>query len=134
MLFLNARADAARDTQVSFKADALADAYKALRLDAWAPGANDWLLGDASLANLAQRSGATLLAANLKGGAKLQRTKLVEISGIKVGFVGLSLPLVLGQAPNGVETTDACVAAQSARRLISGSRDVLLAAMPRGAR
>src|SRR5262245_30047207 len=32
MLFLNARADAARDTQVSFKADALADAHKVLRL------------------------------------------------------------------------------------------------------
>jgi cytochrome c554/c'-like protein len=136
MLFLNARADAARDTQVSFKADALADAYKALHLSAWAPGANDWLLGDASLTSLVQRSGATLLAANLKGGAKLQGTKLVEISGIKVGFVGLSLPLVLGKAPNGVEATDAAAAAKSALAELktAGSElEILLAAMPRGA-
>ncbi|HYQ16635.1 MAG TPA: multiheme c-type cytochrome, partial [Polyangiaceae bacterium] len=136
MLFLNARADAGRDTQVSFKADALADAYKALHLDAWAPGANDWLLGDASLTSLVQRSGATLLAANLKGGAKLERTKLVEISGMKVGFVGVSVPLVLGQAPNGVEATDAAAAAKTALGELkaAGSQlEILLCAMPRGA-
>jgi len=136
MLFLNARSDAGRDTQVGFKADALADAYKALGLSAWAPGANDWLLGDTSLTNLVQRTGATLLAANLKGGAKLQPTKLVDISGIKVGFVGLSLPLVLGKSPNGVEATDAAAAAKSALGELkaAGSQlEILLAAMPRGA-
>jgi hypothetical protein len=136
MLFLNARAEAARDTQVSFKADALADAYKALHLSAWAPGANDWLLGDASLTNLVQRSGASLLAANLKGGAQLQPSKLLEISGIKVGFVGVSLPLVLGKSPNGVEVTDAAAAAKSALAELktAGSQlEILLAAMPRGA-
>jgi hypothetical protein len=134
MLFLNARPDAARDMQVSFKADALADAYKALRLSAWAPGANDWLLGESTLTALVQRSGATLLGANVKSG-KLARTKLVEISGVKVGLLGVSLPLVNGRAPTGVEFGDAATAAKSglAELKAAGSElDILLAAMPRG--
>jgi hypothetical protein len=134
MLFLDSRPDPARDAQAAFKADALADAYKALHLTAWAPGANDWLLGDASLTKLVERSGATLLAANLKG-AKLLPTKLVEVSGLKVGFVGLSLPLVSGHAPPGVEATDAAAAAKSALaelKAAGAELDILLAAMPRG--
>jgi Cytochrome c554 and c-prime len=134
MLFLDSRPDPARDAQAGFKADALADAYKALHLSAWAPGANDWLLGDASLTKLVERSGATLLGANLKG-AKLPGIKLVEVSGMKVGFVGLSLPLVSGQAPAGVEATDAATAAKSALaelKAAGAELDILLAAMPRG--
>jgi len=134
MLFMNARADAARDTQASFKADALADAYKALHLTAWAPGANDWLLGEPSLTGLVARSGATLLGANLKG-AKVQRTKLLEVSGIKVGLVGVSLPLVAGKSPTGVEAEDAAAAAKAglAELTAAGAQlDILLAAMPRG--
>jgi 2',3'-cyclic-nucleotide 2'-phosphodiesterase (5'-nucleotidase family) len=136
MLFLNARADAARDSQISFKADALADAYRALGLTAWAPGANDWLLGEATLTSLVQRSGAGLLAANVHSAAKLERTKLLEVSGMKVGFVGVSVPLVLGHAPSGVELTDAVLAAKSGLGELkaAGSQlEILLAAMPRGA-
>ncbi len=135
MLFMNARPDPARDAQAAFKADALADAYKALRLRAWAPGANDWLLGDASLRGLVDRSGATLLAANLKGPG-LRASKVVEISGIKVGFVGLSLPLVAGKAPDGVEASDATAAAKAALAELKSAGaqvEILLAAMPRGA-
>ena len=134
MLFLNSKPDIAHDTQAGFKADALADAYKALHLNAWAPGANDWLLGEAALAKLVGRSGATLLGANLKG-QSVQRTKLVEVSGLKVGFVGLSLPLVSGQSPSGVEATDAAAAARSALAELKAQGaelDILLAAMPRG--
>jgi hypothetical protein len=134
MLFLNARPEAAKDTQVAFKADALADAYKALGLRAWAPGANDWLLGEATLGKLAERSGATPLAANLQ--TPLSRaTKLVEISGIKVGLVGLSIPLVAGKAPAGLTPGDAAAAAQQALGELAkqgAQLDVLLAAMPRG--
>jgi hypothetical protein len=135
MLFLNARADAARDSQAGFKADALADSYKALKLTAWAPGANDWLLGDSSLSALVNRSGATLLAANLPG-APAQRTKLVDVSGIKVGFVGVSLPLVNGKAPGTLQPSDAAAAAKSglAELEAQGAQvQILLAAMPRGA-
>jgi hypothetical protein len=134
MLFLNARPDPARDMQASFKADALANAYKALHLSAWAPGANDWLLGEPALSDLAQRSGAVLLAANLKG-AKAARTKLVEISGIKVGLVGVSVPLVAGKPPSGIELTDAADAAKAALSELAAAGaqlDILLAAMPRG--
>jgi hypothetical protein len=134
MLFMNAHPDPARDTQASFKAEALADAYKAVHLSAWAPGANDWLLGAPTLTELTKRSGATLLGANLKG-APAARTKLVEISGMKVGLVGLSLPLVAGQSPSGVEVADAAAAAKSALAELKASGavlDILLAAMPRG--
>lgn len=134
MLFMNARADAARDAQARFKADALADAYKALHLSAWAPGANDWLLGAPVLDGLAQRSGATLLGANVKG-AEVARTKLVEISGIKVGLVGVSVPLVGGKPPNGVELADAASSTKSALaelKAAGAELDILLAAMPRG--
>jgi 2',3'-cyclic-nucleotide 2'-phosphodiesterase (5'-nucleotidase family) len=134
MLFMNARPDPARETQAGFKAEALADAYKAVRLSAWAPGANDFLLGEPSLGKLVERSGATLLAANLKG-APTQRTKLVEIAGIKVGVVGVSRPLVTGQAPAGVEAGDAAAAAKEALaelKAAGAQLDILLAAMPRG--
>lgn len=134
MLFMNARPDPARDAQASFKADALADAYRALRLNAWAPGANDWLLGDASFAALSTRAGASPLAANLKG-APVQATKLIDISGIKVGLAGISLPLVSGKAPPGLELAAAGPAAAASLAALNkaGSQlDVLLAAMPRG--
>lgn len=134
MLFLNARGDSQRDTQAGFKAQALADAYKALRLSAWAPGANDWLLGEPVLSDLVQRSGATLLGANLKG-VKVAGTKLLEVSGMKVGLVGVSLPLVAGKAPTGVEFSDAAAAAKTglAELKAKGAElDILLAAMPRG--
>jgi Cytochrome c554 and c-prime len=134
MLFMNARPDPARDAQAGFKAEALADSYKAVRLSAWAPGANDFLLGQPSLGQLVKRSGAALLGANLKG-APTERTKLVEVSGIKVGLVGVSRPLVVGQAPAGVEATDAAAAAKAAlaeTKAAGAELDILLAAMPRG--
>jgi 2',3'-cyclic-nucleotide 2'-phosphodiesterase (5'-nucleotidase family) len=134
MLFMNARPDTARDTQASFKAEALADAYKSLRLSAWAPGANDWLLGDATLKSLSARTGATLLAANLQG-APTQATKLLDIAGIKVGLAGLSLPLLSGKPPAGVQVSDAAAAAKQALDDLAkqGSElDILIAAMPRG--
>jgi hypothetical protein len=134
MLFMNSRPDPARDTQASFKAEALADAYKTLRLSAWAPGANDWLLGDAALRSLAARSGATLLAANIDG-APVQATKLVDVAGMKVGLAGVSMPLVSGKAPSGIAASDAAAAAKKALADLAqrGSQlDILLAAMPRG--
>ncbi len=134
MLFMNARPDPARDAQAGFKAEALADAYKTLGLRAWAPGANDWLLGDATLRSLTARAGTTLLAANLSG-APTQPTQLLEIAGIKVGVVGLSVPLVASQPPSGVSTSEPAAAAKVALAELAerGSElDILLAAMPRG--
>jgi len=134
MLFMNARPDPARDAQAAFKADALADAYKTLHVTAWAPGANDWLLGSSTLEKLAERSGATLLGANLKGISAVH-TKIVEIAGIKVGLAGISVPLVSGQAPSGVEVADAAASAKSALTELQAAGaqlDILLAAMPRG--
>jgi hypothetical protein len=134
MLFMSARPDPARDAQAGFKADALADSFKTLRLNAWAPGANDWLLGTPELERLAARSGASLLAANVTG-APVRATKLVELSGIKVGLVGLSAPLVAGKAPADVQHADAAAAAKTALGELErqgAQLDILLAAMPRG--
>jgi len=134
MLFMNARPDAARDAQASFKADALADAFKSLGLSAWAPGANDWLLGEETLAKLARRSGASLLAANLNS-PSVRQTKVLELSGIKVGLVGVSMPVFAGKSPQAVEASDPGVAAQNALAELGkggAQLDILLAAMPRG--
>jgi hypothetical protein len=54
---------------------------------------------------------------------------------MKVGLLGVSLPLVAGQAPSGVELTDATAAAKAglAELEAAGAElQVLLAAMPRG--
>ncbi|HEY6081240.1 MAG TPA: multiheme c-type cytochrome [Polyangiaceae bacterium] len=134
MLFMNARPDPAREAQAAFKADALADSFKTLRLSAWAPGANDWLLGTPALERLATRSGASLLAANVSG-APVQATKLLEVSGMKVGLVGLSSPLVNGKLPADVQASEAAAAAKAALASLrsSGAQlEILLAAMPRG--
>lgn len=135
MLFMNVRRDAARDTQAGFKADALADAYKALKLSAWAPGANDWLLGDLKLQELTMRSGAAMLAANVTGASAAAEARVVEVSGIKVGLAGISVPLVNGQPPTGIVAAPAAPAAAKALSTLNeaGSQlDILLAAMPRG--
>lgn len=104
MLFADPTVKPAERTQALFKADALARSFKDLGLVAWAPGANDWALGEEELMRLRGESGATLLAANLKGKvAGAQATQLVDVGGHKIGLVGVSLPKYRGGAVEGVE-------------------------------
>lgn len=52
MLFADPTIPPAQRTQALFKADTMARSLKDLGLVAWAPGANDWALGEAELARL----------------------------------------------------------------------------------
>jgi hypothetical protein len=114
MLFADPTVPAAGVTQALFKAETMAHSLKDLGLVAWAPGANDWALGEQELARLRQESGATLLAANLQGKtAGATATRLVEAGGHKVGFVGVSLPEVRGGAVEGLEVRPAAAALQA---------------------
>ena len=86
--------------QDQWKADAIADSLAKLPFVGWAPGANDWAGGTPRLAELALRSKGATLAANVPGGTS---AVVREVSGVKVGFVGISVPKRTGIAPTGVE-------------------------------
>lgn len=122
MLFADPTLDAAAKTQALFKAETMAQSFKELGLVAWAPGANDWALGEEELARLGRESGAALLAANLKGKtAGATATHLVEVSGHKVGFVGVSLPEYRGGAVAGVEVGPAADALRAGHAALSAA-------------
>lgn len=119
-------------TQDAWKADAIAEALAKLPFVGWAPGANDWAEGAPRLAELASRSHGALLAANVTGGV---RAVVREAGGVKIGFVGVSVPQRLGTAPTGVEIapTRAALAAAIAEAKSKGAEVLVgLFAMQRG--
>ena len=93
MFFLNPDLKEHERTQALFKAEALADSLADLRFKAWAPGRNDWALGQAELLRLAQRAAAQPLAGNLaqEYSEGMGAEQLLEIGNIKVGIAGISL-------------------------------------------
>jgi hypothetical protein len=93
-------------TQDEWKADAIALAFQRVGLAAWAPGANDWTAGGQKLRSLRERSGAAIVAANLRAdaGAGARPFEIREAGGYKVGFVGVSVPGKMGVLPEGVES------------------------------
>src|SRR5450432_1163357 len=101
LFFMNTQLAADRQTQDSWKADALARALGAAGLRAWAPGANDWAAGSDTFAALAAAAQASPLAANLKG-LGLVATRVLELGGNKVGLAGVSVPAYEGKLPPGV--------------------------------
>jgi hypothetical protein len=133
LLFLDPRLRSGDSTQDTWKADALAAAFKDMGLVAWAPGLNDWAGGKQQLAKCREASGAALLAGNLAG---MTGTLVREVSGVKLGIVGVSDPRdKTGAYPEGVTESApfeamaaglAAVKAQGAQVLIG------LAALPRG--
>jgi len=79
--------------QALFKAEAMAASLKDLKLEAWAPGANDWADGSPYFKELLKKSGAKALAGNLPSEAgPLSASHVVERNGVKIGLVGVSLP------------------------------------------
>jgi hypothetical protein len=125
-----------RVEQDTWKAEALASGLKNLGLTAFAPGLNDWSAGAPTLAKLREGSGAALLGANLSGaqtaGAVARTTR--EIGGVKVAFLGVSVPKTSKRSVDGVTIDEASVAlakeAKAARA--DGARIVIgLAAMNR---
>lgn len=129
MLFADPSVKPAERTQAVFKADTMARSLKDLGLVAWAPGANDWALGEQELVRLRGESGATLLAANLTGQtAGAQATRLVEAGGHKVGLVGVSVPRHRGGTVPGVESGPLDEALRKGRDdLTKAGADILVA-------
>lgn len=141
--YIDPTLDTARASQDRWKAEAIADSMHSLGLAAWTPGFNDWADGTASLANVAKRAGAKLLAAGLGGetaGLPLEASALFTLGDVKVGVVGISAPRdALGNPPKGIvppaaEEVVALVRKEVEALRRSGAR-VLIAtvAMQRGA-
>lgn len=108
LFFLEPRARADQSTTDTWKAEAMADAWKRLGLAAFSPGYNDWAGGEALLRTLSSRSGAALVGANLGGAAGGATSAEVRVvGGQKVGFIGLSTPQLRGAAPDGVTVAPA---------------------------
>ncbi|HTA91344.1 MAG TPA: multiheme c-type cytochrome [Polyangiaceae bacterium] len=134
LFFMNTELASERQTQDSWKADALARSLGAAGLRAWAPGANDWAAGPDTFQALASAAQATPLAANLKAPG-VQPVRVFELGGNKVGVAGLSLPSHLGALPKGVSAVDALSELKQAKAALDAQGAqirVLLAAMPRG--
>ncbi len=93
MFFADPHLQSGREEQGFLKAEALAGSLKDMNLLAWAPGANDWALGAKKFNHLTELSGAHPLAANLeKQAGAVEKHHLLNISGLKVGIVGVSIP------------------------------------------
>lgn len=123
-------------TQATWNAETLAFAAKDIGLAAWAPGANDWAVGGDALARYREQSGAALVAANLKGAPSAVSSVIREVSGVKIGIVGVADPRTkAGAYPEGVTSTpplDALKAALQDVKKQGAQILVGLAAMPRG--
>ncbi len=133
LLFMDPVLDKEGGTQHVFKAQAIAESLRDMGLVAWAPGANDWAAGLPKLRELREKSGASLLAANLSKPADLsQTTRLVEVAGLKVGLSGVVQLEGLAET----ELGDPVASLKSAKKRLDeqGARlHVALLAMPRGA-
>jgi Cytochrome c554 and c-prime len=133
MLFLDPKLRAGDATQDEWKADAIAGAFKALRVAAWAPGANDWAAGADRLAKYRDDAGALLLAGNIPG---LASTVVREVGGVKVGVVGVSDPKDrAGGYPEGVQAASASAAMKAGLAEVKKQGATILvglAALPRG--
>ena len=134
LFFMSTALTSDRQTQDSWKADALACSLGAAGLRAWAPGANDWAAGPETFSALAGAAQATPLAANLSG-AGLQALRVLDVGGNKIGVVGVSVPVYDGKLPEGVSALDAVGELKRAKATLDAQGAkvrVLLTAMPRG--
>ncbi len=135
MLFADPNVGKEERTQALFKAEAMAHSLRDLGLIAWAPGANDWALGEEELKRLRTESGASLLAANLKGAvAGAEATRVVEVAGEKVGFVGVSLPTYRGGAVEGVDIGAAETALSEGQKAVAAAGARIVVALVAGNR
>ncbi len=137
LFFMEEKLAPERTEQDTWKAEAIAGGLRGLGLAAFAPGLNDWSAGALELARLRDAAGGKLLAANVSGpsSAGAAARALREIGGVKVAFIGVSVPKTAKDAPEGVAIGDATAAlgreAKAARA--EGARVVIgLAAMERG--
>jgi hypothetical protein len=136
MLFTDPEVKPERSSQDAWKAEAMALAAKDIGLTAWAPGENDWALGAEALGKYQEQSGAALLGKNLEGAKGVQGVVVRDVSGVKVGLIGVSDPKGrAGAYPDGVKAgpaIDAMKAGVEEAKKQGASVFVGLAALPRG--
>ncbi|WP_437333943.1 multiheme c-type cytochrome [Sorangium sp. So ce394] len=136
LLFMEPEVKPERRTQDAWKAEAMALAAKEIGLAAWAPGENDWALGAEALAKYQEQSGAAVLAKNLEGAQGVRGVVVRDVSGVKVGLIGVSDPKGLaGAYPDGVKagsTVEAVKAGVEEAKKQGATVFVGLAALPRG--
>jgi hypothetical protein len=123
--------------QDGWKAEAIAAGLKPSGLLAITPGKNDWGAGAQTLGKLRDACGAALLGANLAGeasvGAVAKTTR--DYGGVKVTFLGVSVPKSNKGAPEGLTIEDAtkALAAAAKKARAEGARIVIgSAALDRG--
>jgi len=113
-----AKADTQAD-QTLWKAQALAESFEEVGLTAWAPGSNDWAMGEAEFRALTKRSGAVPLGANLVGNGI--EPQVLKVAGqTRVGIAGISVPELDGKLPAGV-----ALAEKSAEAALRGALEAL---------
>lgn len=135
--FMDEKLKPERVEQDGWKADAIAAGLKSCGLVATTPGKNDWAGGADKLAKLRDASGAPLVAANLAGDASkvVVRESVRDVAGVKVAFLGVSVPRSGDSAPEGVTIEDATKALSEAAKKArgAGARVVVgMAAIDRG--
>jgi len=123
--------------QDGWKAEAIAAGLKSCGLGAVTPGKNDWAGGAKMMGKLRDASGAPFVAANLSGEASAAIVKEVvrDYAGVKVAFLGVTLPKSPKGAPEGLVIDDATKALSAAAKKAraDGARVVVgLAALERG--
>lgn len=93
MFFADPAVKETEKAQARFKAETMAASLKDLGLVAWAPGENEWALGQAEMSRLSGVTGATVLAGNFPAEAgPVARSVLKQLGDMKVGIVGVSVP------------------------------------------
>jgi hypothetical protein len=136
MLFMEPEVKGDDATQDAWKAEAIAQAAKEIGLTAWAPGANDWALGQEALGKYREQSGAVLLGKNLEGAAGVEGVTVREVGGVKVGLIGVTDPKDrTGAYPAGVKAgpaVEAMKAGVEEAKKQGATVLVGLAALPRG--
>ncbi len=135
LFFMNPVLESTRETQDTWKAEALAHSLREIGVSAWAPGFNDWAAGGEQLGLLGKQSGAAILGGNLSGLSTLKQTRVVDVGGVKVGIAGVSLPKYQAALPDGIDTKQLAPALKAARDALKAEGAKLLVALvtaPRG--
>lgn len=123
----------AKDQQDRWKAEAIASAVNQWGLFAWVPGVNDFSRGPEVFKALSQRTGATVLAANLRApNLHAVTTKIAEVGGVKVGLAGATLlgvtaPLAVPPSPSAVGSSSAGVETATAETFALTESDATVA-------
>lgn len=92
LFFMDMELEPDKRSQEIAKAETLAKAMKLVKLEAFAPGRNEWAAGASTLSALEQH-GAAMLAANVRAEDQpLTSSKLVSVGAIQLGVIGVAAP------------------------------------------